>query len=134
MCNFFLKIIWGSVSLICMDIDELRAFCLALPHATEDVQWGNDLLFRIGNKIFAATGLDSTPLQISLKCTPERFSELIEMDGIDPARYTARYHWVTVERTDALPRLELENLLKQSYEMVLAKLPSKIKKKIAMSE
>lgn len=115
-----------------MNIEDLRAFCLALPHTTEDVQWGNDLLFRIGNKIFAATGLDSTPLQITMKCTPEKFAELIEIDGIVPARYTARYHWVTVERTDVLPRRDLEKLLKQSYELVLAKLPSKIKKQIGV--
>ena len=115
-----------------MNIDDLRAYCLALPHATEDVQWGNDLLFRIGNKIFAGTGLDSTPLQITLKCTPEKFAELIEIDGIVPAKYTARYHWVTVERTDALPRQELEGLLRQSYEMVFAKLPSKLRKQIGV--
>lgn len=115
-----------------MNIEDLRAFCLGLPHTTEDVQWGNDLLFRIGNKIFAVTGLDSTPLRISMKCTPEKFAELVEMDGIIPAPYTARYNWVLVERTDALPRRELENLLKQSYELVLAKLPSKIKQQIGI--
>jgi predicted DNA-binding protein (MmcQ/YjbR family) len=113
-----------------MDIDALRAFCLALPNTTEDVKWGNDLLFRIGNKIYAATGLDTSPIQISFKCTPEKFSELIEMDGIVPARYTARYRWVTIERTDALPRQELEALLKQSYEMVLAKLPLKTRRQL----
>ena len=117
-----------------MNIDELRSFCLALPHATEDIQWGNDLLFRIGNKIFAATGLGVTPIQITLKCTPEKFAELTEIDGIVPARYTARYHWVTFERTDVLPRRELENLLSQSYEMVLAKLPSRVKKQIGDSK
>jgi predicted DNA-binding protein (MmcQ/YjbR family) len=113
-----------------MNIDDLRAFCLSMPHATEDVQWGNDLLFRIGNKIFAGTGLDTTPLQVSFKCTPEKFAELIEMDGIVPAPYTARYHWVSVERTDVLPREELEALIRQSYEMVLTKLPAKLKKQI----
>ncbi len=113
-----------------MNIDELRTFCLRLPHATEDVQWGNDLLFRIGNKIFAATGLDSSPLQISFKCTPEKFSELIEIDGICPARYTARYHWVTIERMDVLSRNELEKLIRESYEMILSKLPAKLKKQM----
>lgn len=113
-----------------MNIEELRSYCLALPHVTEDIQWGNDLLFRVGNKIFAATGLGVNPPQISFKCTPEKFAELIEVNGIVPARYTARYHWVTVEQTDALPRLELETLLKDSYEMVLAKLPSKVRKQL----
>jgi predicted DNA-binding protein (MmcQ/YjbR family) len=116
-----------------MNIDELRAYCLALPHATEDVQWGNDLLFRVGNKIFAATGLDSAPVQVSFKCTPEKFAELIEMDGIVPAKYTARYHWVAVERMDALERRELEELLKLSYELVFERLPLKTRRQMESS-
>lgn len=114
-----------------MNIDELRVFCLALPHATEDVQWGNDLLFRVGKKIFAATGLDTAPVQISFKCTPEKFSELVEIDGIVPAQYVARYHWVTVEKTAALPRKELKALIANSHKLVFDKLPPKVKRELA---
>jgi hypothetical protein len=32
------------------------------------------------------------PLCLSLKCTPENFSELTERQGIVPAPYSARYH------------------------------------------
>ena len=113
-----------------VDIESLREFCLSLPHATEDIQWGNDLLFRIGERIFAAVGLethDSSPHQLSFKCTPETFSELIEKDRIIPAPYTARYHWVALERLDALQDAEIKRLIGISYEMVLAKLPKKIK-------
>jgi predicted DNA-binding protein (MmcQ/YjbR family) len=111
-----------------MDLESLRTYCLSLPNATEDVQWGNDLLFRIGGKIFAGAGLDAPSSQVlSFKCTPEKFLELIERDGIGPAPYTARYHWVALERFDVLEERELKNLIEASYQMVLGKLPKKVK-------
>jgi predicted DNA-binding protein (MmcQ/YjbR family) len=114
-----------------MDIDSIRNYCLSLPHATEDIQWGDDLLFRIAGKIFAGTGLSAPSAnRISLKCTPDKFSELIEHEGIIPAPYTARYHWVSIE-FDALGERELKELIMQSYEMVLAKLPKKARQQLS---
>jgi len=108
-----------------MDIDSIRNYCLSFPHTTEDIQWGDDLLFRIAGKIFAGTGLNPTAARrLSFKCTPEKFVELIEREGIIPAPYTARYHWVSAE-LDALEERELKDLIKHSYEMVLSKLPKK---------
>ena len=111
-----------------MDIESVRKFCLSLPHVTEDVQWQSDLLFRIGNKMFAVVGLEpSSGHCMSLKCTPEKFAELTERDGIVPAPYVARYHWVALERFDALPEPELKSLLTKAYELVRDKLPKKIR-------
>ena len=74
-----------------MDIESVRKFCLSLPHVTEDVQWENDLLFRIGNKMFAVVSLESASDHcMSFKCTPEVFAELTEREGIMPAPYVAR--------------------------------------------
>ncbi len=53
------------------------------------------------------------------------------MDGIIPAPYTARYHWVSVQKSGGLRKSELENLIKHSYEMVYSKLPKKLKTKLA---
>ena len=113
-----------------MNIDEIRKFCLSLPHATEDIKWGNDLTFCIGKKMFAVTGLETAQASVSFKCTPEKFAELVEKDGIIPAHYVARYHWVTVEKLDALETTELKDLIKNSYEMVLEKLPKSVKTKL----
>ena len=111
-----------------MDIESIRKFCLSLPHTDEKVQWENDLLFRIGEKMFAVVALEpSHGVLMSLKCTPEKFAELIELDGIIPAPYVARYHWVAFEPFDALPDREVKELLKKAYELVLEKLPKKIK-------
>ncbi len=110
-----------------MDIESIRAFCLSLPHADEKVQWGNDLLFRIGEKMFAVAALEpSHGVALSFKCTPEKFAELVEQEGIIPAPYMARHHWVGLERFNVLPERELKPLLKNAYEMTRAKLPRKL--------
>ncbi len=113
-----------------MKLDQLRKFCLALPHATEDVKWGDDLCFCVGEKMFCVTGLDSPESGISLKCTPEIFADLVELEGIEPARYMARYHWVTVSPGSALDAKRLKELIRQSHAMVFDKLPLKVRRSL----
>jgi predicted DNA-binding protein (MmcQ/YjbR family) len=111
-----------------MDIESVREYCLSFPQATENVQWGNDLVFKIAGKMFAVTVLEAASKYcMSFKCTPEQFLELTERDGIDPAPYSARYHWVALEGFDALSDKELKTLLKNSYDLVFEKLPKKTK-------
>jgi len=110
-----------------MIADWVRQTCLALPHTTESVQWGNNLVFKIGGKIYAVAPLDAGGLSLSLKCSPETFAELTEREGVIPAPYLARAHWVALERDDAIPRGELRELLNCAYDLVLAKLPKKTK-------
>ena len=108
-----------------MNIEWVRKFCLSLPHTTEKVQWGSDLLFKVGGKIYAAVVLDVAPVWMSFKCTPEEFAELVERPGIIPAPYSARYHWVALENEDALQAAEIKQLIRRSYDLVFAKLPKK---------
>jgi predicted DNA-binding protein (MmcQ/YjbR family) len=110
-----------------MDVETVRRYCLSLPHATEDIQWGSNLLFRIAGKMFAIVALERTPNSIAFKCTPENFAELTEREGIIPAPYMARNNWVMLESLDALPRAELKRLIRDSYDMVAAKLPKKVR-------
>ena len=115
-----------------MDIESTRAYCLSFPHVTEEVLWGNDLVFKIGRKMFAVIGLDpASDHCMSLKCTPEKFAELTERKGIVPAPYVARYHWVALESFDALREKELKALLRNSYDLVIEKLPKKKKAQLA---
>jgi predicted DNA-binding protein (MmcQ/YjbR family) len=104
-----------------MTVDFVRELCLGFPHATENMQWGEDLCFKVGGKIFAALNLGAFPQQLSFKCTPDKFAELVEREGIVPAAYVGRYKWVLLQRLDILHPSELEELLKQSYAMVAGK-------------
>ena len=111
-----------------MDSESVRAHCLSFPHATENVQWGNDLVFKIAGKIFAVMVLEGpAKYAMSFKCTEEKFNELIEREGIDPAPYMARNKWVAIERFDVLSERELKGLLRTSYDLVVEKLPKKVR-------
>lgn len=112
-------------------IDWIRKFCLSLPHTTEKIQWGNDLLFRIGEKMYCVLCLEpDIRVKVCFKCTPERFAELMEIEGIIPAPYMARNHWVALVEMDALRQNEIKELIRGSYQMVKGKLPKKIQAKL----
>ncbi len=82
---------------------------------------------------FCHRALDQTPPCVSFKCTPEEFAELVEREGIVPAPYLARNHWVLLENLDVLPRTELKRLIKDSYDMVAAKLPKKVRVELGLT-
>lgn len=111
-----------------MDIETIRDICKDLPHVTEDVKWEHDLVFSIGQKMFCVTGLDETPVSASFKVADEEFEELSNRPGFKPAPYLARHKWVLLEDISLLKKSELEARIKQSYELVKAKLPAKIRK------
>ena len=110
-----------------MNVDTFREFCLSFPSATENLQWGDDLCFKIGGRIFTIVSLDNP--RLCFKCTPETFAELIEREDIHPAPYVGRYKWVMLDRLDAVGWDELQELIGQSYAMVSAKAPRKKKSK-----
>ena len=114
-----------------MNVDWLRELCLSFPGATEQIQWGYDLVFKVGGKMFAVTPLEPAPVCLSFKASPENFAELTERPNIIPAPYLARAQWVALETRDALPRNELAGLIRESYDLVAAKLPKKILESLA---
>ena len=81
-----------------MSLDWFRDHCLTFPHATEQVQWVKDLVFKVGGKMFAVAALEPGAHVFSFKCTPEKYADLIETPGIIPAPYMARAQWVAFER------------------------------------
>ena len=108
-------------------IDWVRRFCLSLPGVTEKVQWEHNLLFSIGGKMFCIANLEPGMglTKITFKCAPEKFAELVEIEGIIPAPYLARNHWVSLTDVKALRQPELESLIRNSYQLVREKLPKK---------
>jgi predicted DNA-binding protein (MmcQ/YjbR family) len=108
-----------------LDVDWVRDLCLSFPHATEQITWGIDLTFRISGKIFAVTVLEPAKVWLCFKCSAENFAELTERAGIIPAPYMARAQWVALETKDALQKEELAVLLRESFDLVFAKLPRK---------
>ena len=106
-----------------MNVDQIRKFCLNFPGATEKLQWDDALCFKVSGKMFAVLGLDN--VRFTFKCAPETFAELTEREDIDPSPYLGRYKWVILHRLDALPWNEMTDLIRQSYDMVAAKVSRK---------
>jgi len=114
-----------------MDIDWLRDHCLSLAHTTEQIQWGDALVFKVGGKMYAVASLEPGDTWLSFKCSDENFAELIERPGVVPAPYMARAQWVALETETAFPRAELQGLLARAHKLIFAKLPKKIQSQLS---
>lgn len=114
-----------------MDIDQLRSFCTQLPAVTEDVKWDNDLVFSVGGKMFCVASLEP-PFKCSFKVPDEEFEELSNRAGFQPAPYMARAKWVLVTSPTRLHKKEWEAYIRQSYELVKAKLTKKARTELGI--
>ena len=123
-----------------MDAERARAFLLKLPHAVETMKWGDNLVFwvgdkAIGGKMFCLVNLEGVPRQVmSYSAGPERYAELLEREGVAPAPYMARIHWVAVEQWSALRNAEWESELRAAHAITLAKLPRRTCDVLALPE
>ena len=108
-----------------MDAENIRGICMSFPQVTEHMIWGNDLTFKVAGKMFAHTVLEPAPVWLSFKASADNFYQLTERAGIIPAPYLARAQWIALETKDALPHDELSRLLRESYDLVVAKVPKK---------
>ena len=121
-----------------MNIELLRSFLLTLPHVAETMQWGDNLVFwigdkRIGGKMFALANLSGGGHGVlSFAAGPERNAELIEVEGVFPAPDMARIYWVAIERYDVFSSSELKEHLNNAHDLVYDKLPKRTKDVLAM--
>ncbi len=115
-----------------MNIEDIQNICKALPSATEDIKWGNALVFSIGGKMFFIAGLNQSPPTASFKVTNEDFDAMCDREGFKPAPYLARYKWIYVDDITRMNKDVLNKYIKQSYHLVSIKLSSKIKKELGL--
>lgn len=113
-----------------MNIEEFREYCITKKGVTEEFPFDEStLVFKVLGKMFALTGLNRKPTQVNLKCDPERAIELREeYDGIIiPGYHMSKKLWNTVIFDSRLPKPLLSELIDHSYDLVVAKLPKKLR-------
>jgi predicted DNA-binding protein (MmcQ/YjbR family) len=122
-----------------MDVERIRAFLLSLPHVVETEQFGGLVFWvgdkAIGGKMFIMVKLEQDNARqrvLSYPAGPERYPELLEIDGIYPAPYVARIHWVAAERWSVFRAAEWEQQLRAAYDLTLGKLPPKTRTILTM--
>ena len=105
--------------------ERLRERCLALPGASEEFPFGDEVsVFKVGGKMFALSQLDSEPLQLSVKCDPELAAQLRSAySAIAPGYHLNKRHWNTITLDGSVPDEMVTDLLGDSYDLVVASLP-----------
>jgi predicted DNA-binding protein (MmcQ/YjbR family) len=106
-----------------MDLDQLRAFCLSLPEASEDMPFDDAVLaFRAMDKIFGLCNIQAEELSINLKCQPDYAEYLRERwaGDIVGGYHMNKKHWNTVycER-DELSADLLRDMILHSYQLIV---------------
>lgn len=105
-----------------MSAQQIADFCLSLPGTREDRKWGSNRVFSIaGNKMFAI--LDFIGDGLAFKVENELFLGFVDRPGIRPAPYLARAHWISMAMPAPLSDEELQQLLRRSHQLVVARLP-----------
>ena len=115
-----------------MNVEELREYCLNKKGITEEFPFDEEtLVFKVMGKIFALVPLERIPLQINLKCAPEKSVGLREKyDSIQPAYHMNKKHWNTVLIEGTFRSDFILGLIDHSYELVVNKLSKKQKEEL----
>lgn len=109
-----------------MDVATLKRYCAGLPGAEGRLHDApaNILVYSVGGRRFAHFKTSAPQRwRFSIKAPAERFLELTDQPGIQPARWLARFHWITIVDVRTLPARDLRALVDGSYRAALAKLP-----------
>jgi predicted DNA-binding protein (MmcQ/YjbR family) len=115
--------------------NDLSALSSPWAGVTQDIKWEDDLVFCVAGKMFAVycmRGPDTG--RLSFKVDPDRFLELTDQPGIQPAHYMARAFWITLTDPDSFPRGDIENFVRHSYDLVRAKLTKRMQASLAEKE
>jgi predicted DNA-binding protein (MmcQ/YjbR family) len=109
-----------------------EAFVLGLPAATLVRQWRDDSVAKIGGKIFAL--LDAEGGDVWFKCSDMSYTLLLDLEGVRPAPYFARAHWVAVSPDAPLTEDELRAYLSSAHSLVASRLTRRVKAELGLSD
>ncbi len=104
---------------------QLRAVCLSLPGAEETFPFGPETsVFKVAGKMFALSRLGGRPLSVSLKCEPELAEQLRDAHAaVAPGYHLNKRHWNTVTLDGSLPGSTIQDMVEDSYDLVVSSLP-----------
>lgn len=112
-----------------MNANQLKDACLKLLGSTETFPFGENVsVFKVADKMFALTDLTDDVLQISLKCDPVLASQLrATYPSITAGYHLNKTHWNTVTLDGTIPEPMLLDMLRDSYDLVIAGLPKRLR-------
>jgi predicted DNA-binding protein (MmcQ/YjbR family) len=105
---------------------DVHALCAAMPGAVLTFPFGEDTaVYKVGGKIFALSGV-GTPDSINLKAEPPDVTGLVETyEAIERGYHMNKKHWITVQINGDLPPGLIAELIEDSYDLIVDKLPAR---------
>ncbi len=105
-----------------MDHKSIETYILSMPNARLDYPFGKDVaVYKVGDKMFALIAEGTDPLRLSLKCDPQLAKLLREKyETIMEGYHLNKKHWNTMLLTGQVPEDEVHDLIRHSYELVIA--------------
>jgi predicted DNA-binding protein (MmcQ/YjbR family) len=103
----------------------IRGLCLEFPGSTETFPFGPQTsVFKVADKMFALCRLAERPLRLSLKCEPPLAEQLRATHAaVVPGYHLNKRHWNTVIIDGSLPEPTIREMIEDSYDLVVSKLP-----------
>jgi predicted DNA-binding protein (MmcQ/YjbR family) len=110
----------------------LRRYCLSFPGAEETFPFGpNTSVFKVAGKMFALTQLEANSLRVSLKCEPELAEGLrAAHPEVLPGYHLNKRHWNTVIVDGSLSEQMIQDLIEDSYDLVVSRLPESCRREL----
>ncbi|HMJ03588.1 MAG TPA: MmcQ/YjbR family DNA-binding protein [Conexibacter sp.] len=103
----------------------LREYCLSFSGSAETFPFGPETsVFKVAGKMFALSQLGQRPLRVSLKCEPLLAQQLRAAHAsVLPGYHLDKNHWNTVIIDGSLPEQLIQDMIEDSYDLVVSKLP-----------
>ncbi len=115
-----------------MNIEELRDYCLSLKGVSEGMPFNDQVLvFKVMGKMFCLTNIVQYE-SVNLKCDPEKAVELRESyEAVKPGYHMSKIHWNTVMIDGSISVAQLQDWIRDSYNLVAKSLTKKLKEELA---
>ncbi len=111
-----------------MQLDQIRALIRTLPGTKESIKWGQHVVFDVCDKMFLIVSSDRPlPFGITIKVHPDDYALVSQAPGFTPAPYLARHAWVATTIDQKFSEDQLEQMIREAYSVVRAKLPRKLR-------
>jgi predicted DNA-binding protein (MmcQ/YjbR family) len=103
-----------------MNIEDIRAYCLAKAEAEETLPFGPDtLVFKVRGKAFLLMPLDEESLRFNVKCDPDLAEVLrAEHNCVLPGYHMNKKHWNTIVVDGSVPAKQIREWIDHSYALV----------------
>jgi len=119
-----------------MDFSELKTYLANKPYTELDFPFGDDVyVYKVQKKMFALIGFHNDKMMLNLKCDPDESVMLRDIfSSITPAYHMNKKHWISVYFDGNVPQGEVERLIDNSFDLVVSKLPKKLKTPVLLQQ